>query len=166
MRKIIMIKVIFHLFYHFIWKFHKFTISLHRIQILKDMTKDEQKLYWLELAEYDLDTAQAMYDTKRWLYVGFMCHQVLEKSMKAFWCATKPEDPPYSHNLMSLYQSTELSKIMSQEQVLFISQIMPMNIEARYPSFKERLFHSLTPEYCKQMLDNTKDFFQWIKSKL
>lgn len=155
-----------HLFCHFIWRFQKFALSLQRIQTLKDMTKEEQKLYWLELAEYDLETAQAMCDTRRWLYVGFMCHQVLEKSMKAFWCATKPDDPPYSHNLMSLYQSTELSRLMSQEQVLFISQIMPMNIEARYPSFKERLFHSLTPEYCKQMLDNTKDFFQWIKSKL
>lgn len=130
------------------------------------MEKDEQKNYWLELADYDVETAQAMYDTKRWLYVGFMCHQVLEKSMKAFWCATKPDDPPYSHNLLSLYQSTNLSKLMSEEQVLFITQMMPMNIESRYPSYKDRLFRNLTPENCFQMLETTKEFLLWIKSKL
>lgn len=29
------------------------------------MNKDEQKAYWIELADYDIDTAQAMYDTQR-----------------------------------------------------------------------------------------------------
>ena len=32
--------------------------------------------YWLEIAKYDLDTADAMLSAKRYLYVGFMCHQV------------------------------------------------------------------------------------------
>ena len=35
--------------------------------------------YWIELSDYDLETAKAMLDTKRFLYVGFMCHQVIEK---------------------------------------------------------------------------------------
>lgn len=35
--------------------------------------------YWLEMLEYDFDTAKAMFETKRYLYVGFMCHQVIEK---------------------------------------------------------------------------------------
>lgn len=30
--------------------------------------------YWIEMAEYDLETAVAMLNTKRYLYVGFMCH--------------------------------------------------------------------------------------------
>ena len=30
--------------------------------------------YWIELSDYDLDTAQAMLETSRFLYVGFMCH--------------------------------------------------------------------------------------------
>ena len=60
--------------------------------------------YWLDIADYDLETANAMLITRRWLYVGFMCHQVLEKTMKAYWCATKPDDPPYTHNLLNLAQ--------------------------------------------------------------
>ena len=35
--------------------------------------------HWLDIADYDLDTAEAMYQTGRRLYVAFMCHQVIEK---------------------------------------------------------------------------------------
>ena len=45
--------------------------------------------YWKDLATYDIDTAEAMFVTRRWLYVGFMCHQVLEKIIKAYWCKTQ-----------------------------------------------------------------------------
>ncbi|MCL2300052.1 MAG: HEPN domain-containing protein [Firmicutes bacterium] len=39
--------------------------------------------YWLDLADYDIETARAMLQTKRLLYVGFMCHQTAEKALKA-----------------------------------------------------------------------------------
>ena len=39
--------------------------------------------YWLDIADYDIDTAEAMYTTERWLYVAFMCHQAIEKTLKA-----------------------------------------------------------------------------------
>lgn len=42
---------------------------------------DDRIKYWVEMAEYDFDTAKAMLDTKRYLYVGFMCHQVIEKML-------------------------------------------------------------------------------------
>lgn len=42
--------------------------------------------YWLDIADYDIDTAEAMYTTERWLYVAFMCHQAIEKTLKAY-CA-------------------------------------------------------------------------------
>lgn len=39
--------------------------------------------YWIELSDYDLETAEAMLLSKRYLYVGFMCHQTIEKAFKA-----------------------------------------------------------------------------------
>ena len=45
--------------------------------------------YWTEISDYDFDTAEAMYSTGRWLYVGFMCHQTLEKIFKAYWSSKK-----------------------------------------------------------------------------
>lgn len=129
------------------------------------MEKDKVT-YWTEIADYDLETAKAMLATKRWLYVGFMCHQAVEKIMKAYWSATKPEDPPYTHNLLSLYQSSNLSKLMSEEQVDFIAGIVPLNIEARYPSYKQQIANGLTPEYCSNLISQTETFLLWIKQQL
>lgn len=129
------------------------------------MSKDNSA-YWLDIAEYDLETAQALMTSRRWLYVGFMCHQVVEKAIKAYWCSTKPEDPPYTHNLLNLVQSSNLVREISDEQRLFIQRIMPLNIEARYPEYKERLLKQLSPQVCQQIIDDTINFLQWIKSKL
>ena len=46
---------------------------------------DEQTAYWIEIAEYDIETAKAMLVSKRFLYVGFMCHQAIEKTIKAYY---------------------------------------------------------------------------------
>ena len=38
--------------------------------------------------------------------------------------------------------------------------------EARYPEDKEELSRTLTDEFCRQMIDETKQLQQWIKDKL
>jgi len=43
------------------------------------MTTEEKVRYWINISNYDVGTAEAMLQTKRYLYVGFMCHQVIEK---------------------------------------------------------------------------------------
>ncbi len=40
--------------------------------------------YWVDIANEDLEVAEDLYITKRWLYVAFMCHQVIEKTLKAY----------------------------------------------------------------------------------
>lgn len=122
--------------------------------------------YWLDIADYDLETAKAMFTTRRWLYVAFMCHQVLEKTLKAYWCATQPTDPPYTHNLLTLITGAGLVSDLSPEQKLFIQEMMPLNIEARYPEYKENLLKQLSPDRFQQIIDNTNIFYLWIKSKL
>lgn len=58
------------------------------------MTREEKIAYWLDLADYDIGTAEGLFSVKRWLYVGFMCHQVIEKTLKAYWCKTQDDNPP------------------------------------------------------------------------
>ena len=130
------------------------------------MTTQEKVQYWLDIADYDLETAEAMYNTGRWLYVGFMCHQVIEKTLKAYWCGTQPEDPPYTHNLVQLSGRSGLTDVLSDEQNFFIAKMMPLNIEARYPSYKKHLSKQLTKPACRDMIDQTKELQSWIKSKL
>jgi HEPN domain-containing protein len=49
------------------------------------MDAQEKYAYWLDIAQYDLETANAMFDSGRWLYVVFMCQQALEKLAKGLY---------------------------------------------------------------------------------
>jgi HEPN domain-containing protein len=122
--------------------------------------------YWIEISDYDLETAEAMLQSKRYLYVGFMCHQAIEKIFKAYFTELKSETAPFSHSLSYLAKKGDFYESFSEEQKDFIDQIEPLNIEARYPSHKERLMKSLTIEKCNDILKNTKELQQWIKEKL
>lgn len=118
------------------------------------------------MSDYDFETAKAMLATKRYLYVGFMCHQVIEKILKAFWSSILEEPPLKIHSLSRLAEKSRLDKDMSEEQQEFIDKLEPLNIEARYPSHKERLMRSLTEEYCNELIKQTDELRVWIKSKL
>jgi HEPN domain-containing protein len=36
---------------------------------------------WLDIVKEDLNVAEDLYKTRHWLYVAFMCHQVIEKAL-------------------------------------------------------------------------------------
>lgn len=127
---------------------------------------NEKVKYWLSLAEYDYDTAKVMLKGKRYLYVGFMCHQVIEKLIKAVYASRKNTNPPYSHNLSYLAKESGLYDELDDKQKDFLDIIDPLNIEARYPSYKERILKTLDLNNCKNILKNTGDFYIWIKGKL
>ena len=129
------------------------------------MATDKVK-YWIEIANYDIGTAEALFKTRRWLYVAFMCHQAIEKTLKAYWCGTREDDPPYTHNHKRLATGCELYEKMSIEQRDFIETITNFNIEARYPEDKDALYRQLSKPYCRQIIDKTKQLIQWIKEEL
>ena len=122
--------------------------------------------YWIEIADYDIDTAEAMYRTKRWLYVAFMCHQAIEKTLKAYWCGTREDDPPYTHNHKRLASECGLYERMNDGQLKFIETVTNYNIEARYPEDKDALYRQLSKQACRQIIDETKQLMQWIKDEL
>lgn len=114
------------------------------------------KDYWVDLAEYDLMTAKAMLDTKRYLYVGFMCHQCIEKILKGFCVFKGLDNPPYTHNLMMLAEKSGLLCQLNEEQMDFLDFLQPLNIEARYPEAKQKLLSVLTEKRCKEIIDARK----------
>jgi HEPN domain-containing protein len=130
------------------------------------MEIDEKIKYWLEISDYDFKTAESMQKTKRFLYVGFMCHQVTEKILKALYVLKKKSTPPYTHNLTLLAKESGIFPELSEDQKDFLDLLDPLNIEARYPSYKEKLQKALNKKKCKEILNQTKEFQQWIKKKL
>jgi HEPN domain-containing protein len=67
---------------------------------------NEKVKYWLDIASYDLETAKALLKTERFLYVGFMCHQAIEKILKGYYTHIKNAVPPYTHNLKILSEES------------------------------------------------------------
>jgi HEPN domain-containing protein len=122
--------------------------------------------YWIDMAEYDLETARVMITGKRFLYVGFMCHQVIEKILKSFYVFQKNDNPPYTHNLSHLAHQGGLNDKMTEEQKDIIDILEPLNVEARYPTHKEQLIRSLDEEKCNEILQKTERLYQWIRQQL
>lgn len=122
--------------------------------------------YWFDSAEYDLQTAKAMLETRRFLYVGFMCHQTIEKALKGILVTRKPEEElPYIHKLMRLANLSGISTEMDERQLALLDVLSPLNVEARYPLHKSRLLESLTVERCGQMIEETEALLKWIRKQ-
>jgi len=130
------------------------------------MRNAEKVKYWLECAEYDEQTAKVMLDGKRYLYVGFMCHQMIEKSLKACYSAKNDDTPPFTHRLIKLCRESGIYDEMSEALKSTIDILEPLNIEARYPSHKEELLKSLSPSRCREIIEKTEELYKWIKTRL
>jgi len=74
---------------------------------------------WLSLARYDLATAEAMLQTGRYPYVGFMCQQAIEKLLKACYVKHRDSTPPYTHNLLRLMTEVKAAAILNATKELF-----------------------------------------------
>lgn len=71
-----------------------------------------------------------------------------------------------SHNLINIAQSCGLNALMNEEQKVFLSEIMPLNIESRYPSYKQSIAEGLSEDRCRNLIEKTKSLQIWIKDKL
>jgi len=127
---------------------------------------EERIKYWLDLTEYDMTTAEAMLESKRYLYVGFMCHQVIEKSIKAYYWYSKKSEPPYTHNLLILAEKSDLLPLLNDEKRKLINELIPLNIQSRYPEDKNMMMKLMNFDKSKSLIERTNEIFKWIKTLL
>jgi HEPN domain-containing protein len=99
----------------------------------------------------------------RYIYVGYLCHQTIEKTLKGIFVQKKKEIPPYTHKLMFLIEKIGIIHLFDEEKLQFIDSLEPLQIEARYPSYRDRLFSLLTEVYCKELLKKTGELNSWLK---
>ncbi len=90
---------------------------------------DRKVKYWIDLSDYDLETAEAMLSGKRYLYVGFMCHQTIEKAFKAYFARLKKDTALFSHSLSYIAKQGGFYEMFSDTQKEFIDQVEPLNIK-------------------------------------
>lgn len=130
------------------------------------MANKDRAEKWLSIVNEDLSVADDLYKTGHWLYVGFMCHQVIEKTLKYYWCVCRDDDPPYLHDHDRIAKGCGLYTKMSDEQKNFLQGIRDLYIEARYREVKDTVARRLNSENTAAILEQTKHLHLWILEKI
>lgn len=126
---------------------------------------DAFTLQWLERAQYDLETAHSLLNSRRFLYVAFMCQQAIEKTLKAYQTANG-KTPLFVHNLPRLAETASLLEELEEEQKQLLADLNPYYIKARYGEYKDSLSKVCNEDQAKIFLQKTEAFIQWLKQKM
>lgn len=102
------------------------------------MNADEKYEYWLDIAKYDLETADTMFAGGRWLYVAFMCQQALEKLCKGLFVLFVGDEVPRVHNIRYVLSnfSEKLVQPVTDEQYRLFDTLTGYYLEGRYPEYQ------------------------------
>jgi HEPN domain-containing protein len=117
---------------------------------------------WIAMAEYDLETAKHMLKTRRYIYVIFMCHLVLEKMLKAHVELQENKFPPKIHDLGRLVDRAKLKIPDALNSIIL--ELNNASIPTRYPEDLQKSLTEYTKKYCSRILNETKETVKWLKS--
>lgn len=121
--------------------------------------------HWVERSQYDLDTAKAMLDTGRYLYVAYLCQQTIEKMLKAIIAQNGKENFPI-HNLNRLAEIASIKCELNSEQFNFLAELTPYHIEARYGDYKESLSEIIDETKAKKVYKKTLEIHTWLYQRI
>ena len=119
---------------------------------------------WLKIAKYDLETAKAMLEKGRYLYVLFMCQQAVEKILKAIYNKHKKEFAPRTHNLT--YLGDILNLEMDEKKKEFLAELNQFYLGSRYPGEQKELSEAIDKHKARFYWRKTKEVFQWLEDIL
>lgn len=117
--------------------------------------------YWKEQSQYDIETAQSLFETAKYPYALFMCHLAVEKILKGIIVETASAHAPYTHNLIELAGKT--TKKFSDAHMQPITELNEFNLEARYPDWKRDFYKKATREFTADYLTGTNALLVWLQ---
>jgi len=128
------------------------------------MTTQQKYDYWLDIAQYDLETADSMLSSGRWLYVVFMCQQAVEKLVKGLYTLYVDDNFPRVHNIKSIIERFEdkLPFVIPDEKFDFFDTLSAYYLNNRYPDFISKLSLQSNEKEAKEILAETKEVFAWL----
>ncbi|GHV22522.1 hypothetical protein AGMMS49959_13490 [Planctomycetales bacterium] len=128
------------------------------------MTNQEKYEYWLEYAEYDLQTAAAMLASGRWLYVVFMCQQALEKLVKGLYLLYVDDNVPKLHNIGNLLSkfADRIPEPVTDEKYQLFERLSSYYLNARYPAYRDKLSKITDENSAKLLFEQSKEAFKWL----
>ena len=128
------------------------------------MTTEEKYAYWLEFAQYDLDSANAMFTSGRWFYVVFMCQQAIEKLCKGLYTLYLDDNVPKSHNIKQVFLCFEekLTVTVDEDTYRLFDSLSAHYLSNRYPDFAKQTSKLLSKNEADLILTKTREVFSWL----
>ena len=126
------------------------------------MSKNPQE--WLKQADYDMKTAEVMFDNKRYFYAVFMCHLSIEKALKGLYLERLKEIPPKTHNLVYLVEKIKL--LLPENLYDSVFALNRVSVPTRYPDDIQRMLKDYNEELTKKVIEGGKEALQWLKKQL
>ncbi|AMV72831.1 HEPN domain-containing protein [Desulfuromonas carbonis] len=119
---------------------------------------------WLRQSDYDLETAEIMYQSGRQIYAVFMCHLAIEKALKGLLYDRLREIPPKSHSLVLLM--TKLEERPPEYLGKVIVKLSEASIPTRYPDDLAKVQRDYSADVVRELLDRSREVVVWIKKQL
>lgn len=120
---------------------------------------------WLERVAYDMDTARAMLQTKRYVYVIFMCQQSIEKCLKAL-LAYKEEDVVPIHNLRRLAELAGVIEELEESTLIRLDFLSRYYINARYKEDLGELSKGITETVARDFIQFSEEVIKWLYQEM
>lgn len=118
---------------------------------------------WLSLAKDDLDFAEeVLKNKKRPHFAAHLCHQAIEKLLKAIVQARTNASPTPTHNFKSLCQQANIS--LPEDKMKWLLDLVPHYIGTRYPEDLVQLQKQYNQNFCEKLFQETREFFIWLQS--
>ena len=125
---------------------------------------DKRPLEWFRQADYDLKTAEIMFDNKRYIYAAFMCHLAIEKALKGLYTRKLHALPPKTHNLIFLLEKIKAD--IPHDMYDFIFTLNGVSVPTRYPEDLKTMRKDYTKSTTNPLLEKSKEVLQCLKRKL
>ena len=117
---------------------------------------------WFRQADYDMDTARAMFDAGRYFYAAFMCHLSIEKALKGVFLSKLNEVPPRTHSLV--YLLTRIGAAPPLNLGRFLARLDEASVATRYPETLEAVQRDFAAPRVAQVLADGREALAWIRT--
>jgi HEPN domain-containing protein len=120
--------------------------------------------YWIKSAEHDLEVSKSLFNTAHYDYCLYLGHLVLEKTLKALYVKANLKNPPRTHDLLYLADTSNIPLSIDQKESFFM--INRFNIEARYPDEKFQFYEMCNKDFTEENLQKIMEIHKWLISLL
>lgn len=122
---------------------------------------EKQQSYWINSAIDDIETADILFEKKKYKESLFFCHLCIEKALKAHYVKINLDFAPKTHKLSFLAMKSGLEIDDSTEELLGV--LMTYQLEGRYPDYKPDI---PSKDKVKEYINKTKQVLKWLKKQL